>query len=307
MPIKTFQQIFEAVDQTPSPIPIAVIGGAEPTVLKALSEATRRGWIHPIVTGKTAEIQAVADEHTIDLNRFELLDTDQHAALAVEQINQGRAKLLMKGQVSTPDLMRAILDRENGLRTDETICQVVVMQLPRQKRTIVLADTGICVQPDIEQRVEIMAAATRVARRLGAEKPRVALMAATEKPTEVMPDSIESEEISRRFNENEKPSPRLVEMADCYIQGPLSFDLAFDHTAGDRKKMDGPVVGHADVMIFPSLVSANLTVKAIMYTADCEFGGILCGVKCPVVFMSRSDTTETRLRSLALALKTLSR
>jgi phosphotransacetylase len=86
------------------------------------------------------------------------------------------------------------------------------------------------------------------------------------------------------------------------VQGPLSFDLAYTPEAADKKGLPGPVVGAADVLLFPDLVSANLTVKAIMYTADCRFGGILCGAACPVVFMSRADTTSTRLNSLALAL-----
>ncbi len=85
------------------------------------------------------------------------------------------------------------------------------------------------------------------------------------------------------------------------MQGPLSFDLAFAAEASEKKQISGPVAGAADVMLFPNLLSANLTIKAIMYTADCRFGGVLCGAQCPVVFMSRADTTATRLNSLALA------
>jgi phosphotransacetylase len=91
------------------------------------------------------------------------------------------------------------------------------------------------------------------------------------------------------------------------VQGPLSFDLAYAVDAGDKKRIGGDVVGAADVMLFPDLLSANLTVKAIMYTADCRYGGVLCGATCPVVFMSRADTTATRLNSLALALRLVSR
>ena len=305
MPIASFEKIFEAVDQQAAPIPVVAIGGAEQTVLQALASAEKRGWIKPIITGSRSEIESVATQHSIDLQSFEIVDSGQPAFDAVQQIRNGNARLLMKGKVSTPDLMRAVLDREQGLRTDETICQVVLMQLPRQNRSIVLADTGICVSPDTEQRVEIIAAATRIARRLGAIKPRVALMAATESPTPAMPDSVESDEITKRFREGSPDNPKSVELADCLIQGPLSFDLAFDPSAAQRKQVEGPVVGNADVMIFPNLVAANLTVKAIMYTAECKFGGILCGARCPIVFMSRSDSTDTRLCSLALALKTL--
>jgi phosphotransacetylase len=110
-----------------------------------------------------------------------------------------------------------------------------------------------------------------------------------------MPETGEAAELQRQ--------QQAGEITGCVVQGPLSFDLAYEASAGDKKRISGPVTGAADVMLFPNLCSANLTVKAIMYTADCRFGGVLCGAACPVVFMSRADTTATRLNSLALALR----
>ena len=124
-------------------------------------------------------------------------------------------------------------------------------------------------------------------------------MAATEKATAAMPDTLDAAELARRNAAGEFPG--------CVVEGPLSFDLAYAAEAGEKKRIDGCVVGAADAMLFPDLLSANLTVKAIMYTADCRFGGVLCGTACPVVFMSRADTTATRLNSLALMFRTLPR
>ncbi len=112
-----------------------------------------------------------------------------------------------------------------------------------------------------------------------------------------MPETVEARELTRRNDKGE--------LASCLIEGPLSFDLAYARDAGDKKGIGGTVVGAADVMIFPNLLSANLTVKAIMYTADCRFGGVLGGASAPVVFMSRADNTQTRLNSLALTLAVL--
>jgi phosphotransacetylase len=122
-------------------------------------------------------------------------------------------------------------------------------------------------------------------------------MAATETVRPSMPETVDAAEICRRS--------RLGEFGDCVIEGPLSFDLAYAPEAGAKKNVEGNVVGAADIMLFPNLLSANLTVKAIMYTADCQFGGILMGTAAPVVFMSRGDTTATRLNSLALTLRML--
>jgi phosphotransacetylase len=278
-------------------VPVAVAGGAGRTVLEALRAACDRGWIHPLVAGAADEVRRLADQCGIALDGFTLLDTDNPASAAVAEVKHGRARLLMKGQVGTPALMRALLDQESGLRTGRTICQVVLMEVADPERRFLLADTGICIQPTLEQKADILQQAVAVARRLGAEQPRVAVMAATELLTESMPETLDAAQLQRRNQAGEFPG--------CVVQGPLSFDLAYAADAADRKRIGGPVVGAADVMLFPNLASANLTVKAIMYTANCRFGGVLCGVACPVVFMSRADSTQTRLNSLALALTLL--
>jgi phosphotransacetylase len=194
--------------------------------------------------------------------------------------------------------MQAVLDAPNGLRTDRVICQVVLMEIVRDGRRFVMADTGICPRPDLEQKIDILRSAVSVAQALGEPTPRVAVLAAGEKATARLPDTLDAAELQRRGEAGD--------LRGCLVQGPLSFDLAYAALAGARKGVAGPVTGAADVMLFPDLTSANLTVKAIMYTSNCRFGGVLCGVACPVVFMSRADDTPTRLRSLALALRLLS-
>jgi phosphotransacetylase len=206
--------------------------------------------------------------------------------------------MLMKGQIATPSLMKAVLARDTGLRTDRCICQVVLMEIPRDSRCFLLADTGITIQPTFDQKMDILRSMVEVATSLGngqTEVPRIAVMSATEKASESMPDTIEATELAHRNAAGEIPG--------CLVQGPLSFDLAYATDAGEKKRIEGTVVGSADGMLFPNLLAANLTVKAIMYTADCRFGGVLCGAACPVVFMSRADSTETRLNSLAFTLR----
>jgi phosphotransacetylase len=171
------------------------------------------------------------------------------------------------------------------------------MEIARDDRRFLLADTGICVNPSLKTRIDILRAAAEVARALGVVRPKVAVLAATETVRDSMPETIEAAELARRG--------RLGEFGDSTIEGPLSFDLAYATGAGSAKQVAGSVVGAADVFLFPNLLSANLTVKAIMYTAGCRFGGVLKGTTAPVVFMSRADTTETRLNSLALCLRIL--
>ena len=297
MPLHGFDQLYSDADARVRPVPVAAAGGADGTVLEALAVARDRGWVAPIVVGRESAIREAAGACGVGLEGFRIVEAtaEDAARAAVAEVRAGRAAMLMKGKVATPDLMRAVLDPEAGLRGGKAICQVVLMEIPRDDRRFLLADTGIMIRPNFAKKAEVLKQAVALAQSLGAAEPLVALMAASETPTTAMPETVDAAEFQRRNRAGEFPG--------CAIQGPLSFDVAYAADAADKKRIDGPVVGAADVMIFPDLASANLTVKAIMYTADCRFGGVLRGTSHPVVFMSRADTAATRLNSLALALK----
>jgi phosphate butyryltransferase len=294
MPLVSFEALFRAADVRRPLTPVAVVGGADATVLQALRIACDRGWVAPQVVAVEAEVRRVAGDCGVALDGFTLVDTAEPAAAAVTRVRRGQARLLMKGQISTPALLKAMLDPVTGLRTDRVICQIVLMELVHTERCFLLADTGICIQPTLDQKSDVLHSAVYLAQALGASCPRVAVLAATEMVNPSMPETLDAAELERR--------QRGGEISGCVVRGPLSFDLAFDEQAAVKKQKHDPAFGVADVLLFPNLVAANLTVKAIMYTAACRFGGVLCGAACPVVFMSRSDTTATRLNSLALAL-----
>ena len=301
MPLLGFDDLFRLADERSQGVVIAAAGGADRTVIEALCAATDRGWVSPLLVGPEAEIRATAKGAGLDLAGFAFLDVaeDSVARAAVAAVRDGRAALLMKGRVSTPALMRAVLDAGSGLRTGRVIAQVVLMEIVPQTRRFLLADTGISVRPDLETKLGILRGAVAVAHALGEPCPGVALMAATETVTPAMPETLDAAELQRRGEAGA--------WTDCRVQGPLSFDLAYAADAAEKKRLSGTVAGAADIMVFPDLASANLTVKAIMYTADCRFGGVLVGTWAPVVFMSRADTTATRLRSHALALRLIGR
>ncbi len=277
MPLPGFDDLFARADCDRPGVGVVAAGGADATVLEALTQARRRGWVRPIVTGRRGEIERLAGQLGLDLEGMTVVDADDPVLAAVAEVRSGRARLLMKGQIATPELMRGVLDARQGLRTGRVVCQVVLMEIVRDARRFLLADTGICPRPTLAQKADVLQSAVSLARQLGEPRPRVAVMAATEKPTDSLPDTHESAHLARRG--------AAGEWGECDIQGPLSFDLAYAAEPGQRKGIAGPVSGAADVMLFPDLTSANLTVKAIMYTADCRFGGVLMGTACPVVFM----------------------
>jgi phosphotransacetylase len=299
MSLPSFDELRQKAGARPKPAVVAVAGGDDPTVLEALVVAVKQGWVQPILVGPEAETRATALARGLPLNGMILRDTPtaEVAAVATMEVRAGRAQAVMKGQIDTPTLLKAILDTDHGLRTGRVICQVVLMEILRDGRRFLMADTGICVQPSLPDKVDIIRSTVALAHTLGLSRPRVALMAATETVKPAMPETMDAAEITRRGE--------LGEFTDCVVQGPLSFDLAYAAGAAEKKRIGGSVVGAADIMIFPNLLAANLTVKAMMYTAGCRFGGVLSGASVPVVFMSRADSTETRLNSLALTLALL--
>lgn len=296
MPLKSFKELYSLADQLEHPVPVAAAGGADSTVIQALEFARRRGWVRPILTGDVAEIEDRAKLLEIDLTPFQLIQEEPDSAeMAVREVREGRAKLLMKGQISTPYLMKAVLNKEFGLRTGKTICQVVLMEIHRDERSFLLTDTGVTIEPTLAQKQDLIESSVGIAHALGCPQPRVGIMSATEKVTPAMPDTLEAEELLKLGAQGA--------FGECLIQGPLSFDLAYAVDAGVKKGIAGDVTGAADVMVFPNLLAANLTVKGIMYTSNCQFGGVLRGTTSPVVFMSRADSVNTRMNSLAFALQ----
>ncbi|MDR3636563.1 MAG: phosphate acyltransferase [Isosphaeraceae bacterium] len=301
MSLPGFDELWRAADAQRAPVAVVAAGGDDPTVLEALRVAAARGWVVPRVVGPEEAIRQVAGERGIDLSGFTLIAAahDATGAAAVAEVRGGRARLLMKGRIDTPALMRAVLDPEHGLRTERVIGQFVLMEIPRDGRRFLLTDTGIMVRPDVPARIDLLRSAVAMAQTLGVSRPRVAVMAATETVKTAMPETLDAAELQRRNEQGE--------ISGCDVQGPLSFDLAYAAGAAGAKRIGGPVAGAADILLFPNLLSANLTVKAIMYTADCRYGGVLRGTAAPVVFMSRADTSAVRLDSLALTLALLNR
>jgi phosphotransacetylase len=307
MNLPRFDELHAAADARRGPVALAAAGGDDPSVLRALEAAHARGWVAPILVGPAAAIRAAAEACGVDLAPFTILEAEGEdiAPASVAEVRRGRARLLMKGRIATPHLMHAVLDPAAGLRGESgrVVCQVVLMEVDPPGRRFLMADTGICVAPRLARRIDILDRTVEAAHALGVPRPRVALMAATETVNLAMPETVEAAELQHRNRRGEFPG--------CVIRGPLSFDLAFDPSAAAAKQLGGggedqdDVLGAADLMIFPSLLAANLTVKAIMYTAPCRFGGVLQGTLSPVVFMSRADTPDTRLNSLALALRLL--
>jgi phosphate butyryltransferase len=205
---------------------------------------------------------------------------------AVAAVRSGRADTLMKGSVETAVFMRALLDREKGLRTGHLISHVLVMEA--HGRLWLITDSGICLNPTLEEKAKIILNAIPVARALGIDMPKVAVLAAIEKENPKMPETLDAAALTK------------MNLPGCIVQGPLAVDNAVSPEAARVKGISGPVAGNADILLVPSCLVGNIFVKGIMYFAHCRFAGCAAGTSRPVTFLSRSDSAQTKFNTIAM-------
>lgn len=226
---------------------------------------------------------------------IEVADTGSEAAAALEAVKYvsgGGATILMKGLLKTSVFLKAVLDKEHGLRTGRVLSHVAVVHAPRQDRLVAITDGGMIPRPTAEQVVQIVQNAAGVMMRLGCVTPRAALLAAVEVEDENLPETKLFAAIAREGIDG------------VFVQGPLAVDGAIDPEAAAIKKITGEVAGRADILVTPDLSCGNIFAKAFMYMTNTEVGGMIAGAAAPVVMLSRSDAAATKLNSLALGVVT---
>lgn len=289
--LANFEDIRQAA-RTRSGSRVAVPMGHDPASLRALIEASETGLAGSVIIGSEAEVKKSLAETGLmlpgDITVIDCEDPSDAAIQAVKLVSSGEVSILMKGLIKTSIFQKAILDKEYGLRTGRVLSHVAVVHVPRQNRLVAITDGGMNIRPDREQAKQIAANAGDIMVRLGAEKPLIAFLAAVEVVNEKMPETVLWDQIVKEG----------IEGAE--VAGPVAIDGAMDPEAAEIKHMTGPVAGKANVLVTPDIACGNIFAKAFMYMTDAEVGGIIAGAAAPVVMLSRSDTAETKLNSLAL-------
>jgi phosphate butyryltransferase len=216
------------------------------------------------------------------------------AEMAVALVRAGDADLLLKGAVSTPELIRAVLDRESGLRSGRLLSDVFLIEYgsPGPARLVGITDGGVTPVPDLEQKEAILRNAVHVFHSLGVDEPRVAVLSGTEKPTPKLPGSMDAARLAAMH--------QAGAIQQCVVDGPLAMDLALSAEAAALKGVESPVAGRADILLFPTLEAANITAKAIQYWTSQDPGHVVVGATSPVLIPSRAESARARLNAIAL-------
>ncbi len=279
----------------------AVIAAAQtPSVLDAAILAKDQALAESILVGDKKEIVELLGEmapHHRD--SFEIIDTGQDLVLAaktaVALAREGKADLILKGKTETSTLLRAVLDKENGLRTSDVISDVLAYEHPDGLK--LMTDGGINLLPSLSEKISIIKNAVQVAHSLGNPNPKVALLSAVEAVNPKMQSTIDAALIAKM---NERG-----QIKGCTIEGPLAFDNAVDIAAAKLKNLHSPVAGVADIMIVPNIEAGNIYGKMLTYYCKYKVAHVVMGTKVPILIPSRADDGETKMLCMALGLASM--
>ena len=270
-------------------------------VLAAVSEAVKLGLAKPILVGDKAKIEKIISENGLDMGDecvyVDRPDNTDAAKTAVELVRNGEAQVLMKGALVSNILMRAILNRETGIRASDTLCHVSLIDSPAVDRIIYMADGGMVPSPDLKQKIGIIDNTVKIARNMGVEMPKVAVLAALELVNPIMQATVDAATLAIMSQRGQ--------IKNCVVDGPFQLDNAISEAAVEEKGLKSPVgvAGHADILIVPDVEAGNILLKGLRYMGGCGIAGMMAGAMTPVVMSSRADTIENKVRSIACALR----
>jgi phosphate acetyltransferase len=279
-----------------SPATTVVAHPCDETSLRGLVEAAEAGIIVPILVGPAGKISAVAREHGIDIDRFEIVDaphSEAAAAKAVALIHESKGELLMKGSLHTDELMREVTSSKTGLRTARRISHVFIIDVPTHSETLFITDAAINIFPDLDTKRDIIQNVIDLFTQVGLGTPRLAILSAVETVTSKIPSTIEAAALCKMAERGQ--------ITGGILDGPLAFDNAINPEAAAIKGIKSEVAGRAQILIVPDLEAGNMLAKNLTFMAKADAAGIVLGARVPIVLTSRADSVRSRLASCAAA------
>ncbi|MDR1471202.1 MAG: phosphate butyryltransferase [Synergistaceae bacterium] len=294
--LRTLTELLDHARQV-GPMTISVACADDAEVLEAVEGARKEGVASAHLVGDAGKIKKIADTQGIDLNNYDVVDEkggEAEASLrAVEVVSSGKAQILMKGMVKTANFLRAVLNKEKGLRSGSTLSHVYIHEVENYDRIFFISDPAFNTYPDINGKVGIIENVVKLAHAFGVETPKVACLAAVEVVNPDMPPTLDAA-ILTQMN-------RRGQIKGCVIDGPFALDNAVSEESAKHKGIVSEVAGRADILHVPNIDSGNMLAKAIVYFARNKTAGLVLGAKAPIVLTSRADSAETKLLSIASA------
>jgi len=294
--IKNFDDIL-SLSKTKNRKTISVAVAQDDDVLGALKLAHSEGIIDGVLVGDEVKIKKICKDLDFDISEFDVineLDPIEASRIAVEQVTNKKADMLMKGLVDSSVILKAILNKEANLRTDNLLSHVGVISSSTYERVLIVSDAAINIAPDVEGKKQIIRNSVLAAKAIGIHHPKVALVCAKEKVNPKMQATVDAKEIEDAFLSDGEMS--------FTVGGPFALDNAVSKKAAKQKGIEHDVAGNADILLMPNIEAGNVLYKALTFISDAEAAGIILGAKVPIIMTSRADSERTKLNSIALAM-----
>ena len=275
---------------------LVVAAAADEPVLIAVKNAYQEGIIIPILVGEKTLIEKIAKKNEFDISKIEIFnepDAVKASVKAVSFIKEGKAEVLMKGLVSTGVLLKAVLDKENGLKKGASLSHIAFFESPYYHKLLAVTDAAMNVYPEFNDKVDILKNAIEVFHKLGIENPKVAIVCAVETVNEKMPPTIHAAMLTMMNKRGQ--------ITGCIVDGPLALDNAISKEAAHHKGIKSEVAGDADLILTPNIESGNILYKSLNFLGGAVTAAIIIGAKVPIVLTSRADSDRSKLLSIALA------
>ena len=275
---------------------MAIAGADHPIALESARQGADAGIIEPVLVGDADVIRAAARDIDWDVDAYAIVDAvgeERAPAAAVALAKSGEVSSLMKGHLHTDTLMKAVVNREHGLRTARRLSHVFHMTIPDNDRVLMITDGAVNVKPDLDTKIDIINNAVEMAHTLGNPNPKVALLSGTESVLPAMPSSVDAAKAVKRANAGE--------VKNATVDGPFAFDNALSPEAAALKGMDSPVAGQADIVVVPNIETGNSLFKMMVYFLSGLAAGVVLGAAVPIVLTSRADPPEARFAATAIA------
>lgn len=286
-----------------SPVTVAVAAAEDEEVLEAIVEALNHRLARFLLFGKKEEIDQILSRKGGHATAYEALavvnvsSKEEAAAAAVSAVHTGEADVLMKGNIPTSTILKAVLNKEYGLRTGNVLSHVAVFEVPDFDRFVIVTDAAMNIAPGLQEKVQILNNAVNVANSIGISVPKVAPIAAVEVVNPAMKATLDAAVLTQMNHRGQ--------IQKCIVDGPLALDNAISIHAAEHKGITSAVAGQADILLVPTIEVGNALYKSLVYFAKAEVGAVIAGARAPIVLTSRADSAKSKLYSLALAVCTV--
>ncbi|MFC3882849.1 phosphate butyryltransferase [Bacillus songklensis] len=297
--MKFFETILNEARQQ-SHVVIAVAAAEDQEVIEAVLTALQQQLGRFILYGNQEKIKKAILQYAPELFQdgrvqiFHSLSNEYAAKAAVRAVHLREATVLMKGNVPTATLLKEVLNKEYGLRTENLLSHVALFDAPHFSKPIIVTDAAMNIAPGLTEKVQILQNAVEVARGIGISIPKVAPIAAVEVVNPNMQATMDAAALTQMN--------RRGQIKNCIVDGPLALDNAVSMEAARHKGIASEVAGDADILLMPGIEEGNILYKSLIYFGQASVAGLIDGAKAPVVFTSRSDSAKSKLYSIALAI-----